>query len=110
MVTKDEIRSRFLSSKPTSRIITLADGDEVEIRQPKVGPQLDLATIEDQKQRMLRMFVDNVYMPGTNERVFEEGDYAALVELPAAGDYQKIMAALTDLMDLNKATAAAAKN
>jgi len=110
MTHRDEIRSKFFSTQTAVRLIALSSGFEVEVRQPTVGAQLDLIEQPDQKKRMLRVFVDNVFVPGTNEKVFEEGDYEAMMLIPASGDYQKIMTAMTELMDLNKATTDAAKN
>ena len=103
-VTRDSVRSAFFSTKPTRKVVKLSSGLEVEVAQPTVGAQLDLVATEDNKLRMLKMFVSNVYLPGTNELVFEAADYDALREQPAAGDYTLIVAALTELMDLGELT------
>jgi len=108
--TRDEIRAGFFSAKITSKSFILASGFSVEIRQPKIGHQLDLAKEEDTDIRMLRLFVDHVFVPGTDTKVFEDADYEALKQHPAAGDFQGIMKILTEMMDLGTVTKAAGKS
>lgn len=109
-ITRDALREAMLSSRPAVEVVPLKSGLSVEVRQPTVGEQLELAKSEDTGDRVLRLFIEHVYVPGTNERVFDEADYEVLKQLPAAGDYQSIMKALTVLMDITAAVEAATKN
>lgn len=104
------IREQIFSAKPNSKVIPLANGIKVEVRQPTVGDGLNMALMEDVKARVIRMFTDHIYVPGSDEKVFDVADAEALMELPNGGDYQLLTTTINDLMDLNKAAQVATKN
>lgn len=107
---RNNLRASFFAAKPSSKMVKLAGGFEVEVRQPTVGEGLEMAMMEDVKSRILRMFTDHVYVPGTDEKVFDDSDAEILMQQPNAGDYKAIQEAINELMDLNKETAKAGKN
>jgi hypothetical protein len=109
-VTKDMVRSAILGAKIKSKAVTLESGYVVEIRQPSVKDQLDLTQIEKTDLRMLKLFTQHIFMPGGTEPIFDVSDYEALKQVPASGDYRKIMEAINELMDLAVATQEATKN
>lgn len=107
---RDEIRTAFFANKPKVEPVKLASGHSVEVRAPLVGEQIILSQIEEADKRILRMFTNNVFVPGTDEKVFEVEDLDVLKQQPTGGDYSKIMDAISRVMDLKLATDAAAKN
>jgi hypothetical protein len=104
------IRNRILNKKTGSKIVTLADGTELEVREPSVGGTLNMAQIDDPKQRMLTLLVNHVFVPGTEERVFDPEDMEVLQQMPSSGDYKVMMEAIQDMMGLKEGVKEAAKN
>lgn len=96
--TRDSLRSHILSQKVTSKIVTLEDGFEVEIRQSTVGQMLDNMNLPDVQQRVLSMLIRSCYVPGTEELLFEEADIESLRELPSGGYWQALIDAANSLM------------
>lgn len=109
-VQRDEIRSRFFSTEVASQLVPLKCGLSVEVREPTVEGQLNLTKIDDPQERMLRMFTQHVYVPGTEDLVFDSADFEQLRKQPAGGDYTAIVSAMNSMMNLAEATKDAAKN
>jgi hypothetical protein len=55
---------------------------------------LDVIAVEDTKRRMARLMIDTCYVPGTDTKVFEEGDFESLMNMPSGGYYQKLTEAI----------------
>jgi hypothetical protein len=107
---RDNIRAAYFGNKVRSTPVTLASGVIVECRQPTVGDQLAISALQDTAERMLQLFTRHVYVPGTDEQVFDSADFESIKNTPASGDYAKITQALTALMDLEREVKEAAKN
>lgn len=112
--TRDETRAAILSSentKPDFRIVKFF-GEDVELR------QMDLATVLAVKEsdsgnlseRIIRMMINYSYVPGTNEKVFEDGDIEALLSLPFGQDFARMQVAIGELTNINLATESAVGN
>lgn len=97
-VTRDAIRSRIFSSKPKSKIINFY-GAQVEIRQPKLDVILNVDR-EDRRAQAFTMLTDFTYVPGTNEKVFEEADIDALRELPFGDDMTNYLEEIQGLLGI----------
>ena len=109
-MSRDQLRSKIFSEKPKVLLIDLDDGQQVEVRQPTVGALLDVVGIEDLKTRMARMLITSCYVPGTNERLFEDADQDSLMQLPQSGVYQKLVDAVQANMNLPAQVDKAAKD
>lgn len=97
--TRDKIRAATLGKKKVfkSKEATLYDGTKVEIRQPTVGQRSEIRSKSmtvmpnaemraDMMQFTLWMVILQSYVPGTDERVFEEADYDEIAAVPS-GDW-----------------------
>jgi len=100
--SRADLRSRILGEKVRKEIITLPNGDKVEVHEPSVSQMLRTVAIEDTRTRMLRMLVDSCFVPGTNEKVFEDADIDALGELPFGGSYNALIDKVQSFMDISK--------
>lgn len=107
--SRDQIRSAFLSRKVKISIITLENGMEVEVRQPSVGEQIALANLDDNTQRAMRMLIDHVYVPDTEEKLFDPADAEVIMQTPAGGDYSKLMTFVMGYLDMPAMVKAASK-
>ena len=50
---------------------------------------------------MINTLVGYAYIPGTDEKIFEDADAASLKQLPFGADLQRIMKALETLTEVN---------
>lgn len=98
-LTRDEIRAALLGNipKPASKVVSLF-GTEIELRQPSLGAILDSRDTDDEKTRTADVFIRYAYVPGSNERIFENGDRAVILDWPFNDDLievQRVIAQLT---------------
>jgi hypothetical protein len=102
------LREKILNSpltKPKSQVITFF-GSEVELRQATLRSILeargdDTDDPETRANRTVMMLVENMYVPGTDELIFEETDVDFLKGLPMGGDLAKAMEVMTQMTQVN---------
>ena len=108
---RDGLRATIMNSpkmKPRSVIVNFM-GADVELRQPKLGESLALGQLETE-DRALYMLIAYVYVPGTDEKLFEEGDIDMLREMPANEEFTALMNAVASLSDIEMQVKAAKGN
>lgn len=97
---RDAIRSRVFSEKRKVQLVALDDGVQIEVRQTSVGEMLDTVAVEDNKQRLVRLLIAACYVPGTEEKVFEDTDAELIMSMPSGGYYQRLLDAINkDTLD-----------
>jgi len=106
VLTRDQIRAALIGKKHkgNTELVTLF-GTEIELRQPTLGTILDARAEDDEKTRTANVFIDYAYVPGTDERVFEDTDRDTILNWPFNEDLvevQVVIAKLTgvDLADI----------
>jgi hypothetical protein len=68
---------------PQKRNITLF-GEEVEIRQPTLAQINKLSKSADEKTpAIVKIMIEYMFVPGTDEKVFDPADAAQLAEMPS---------------------------
>ncbi len=103
--TRDALRERLMSAKKfKSEKIKLFD-EYVEIRQPSVGQILDAQSFEDQKKALVNILVNYCFVPGTEEKVFENTDEAGIMAWPVGQWFTDINEAITRLTNIDVAGA-----
>ena len=95
--TKDSIRSAVLGAKPSSEVIEVF-GIKMEIRQPSLGSVLDNEQTTDRKEAATDMLIRYAYVPGTDDRIFDEADRDGLLGVPFGSDFQKIQNTITKML------------
>lgn len=101
--TRDDIRAKILgySGKPKSELITFFD-QTIELRQPTVGEIEELQNqSEHSKGRTVRTLIRYAYVPGTDEKVFDEADVDGLQELPWGKDFSEVVKAVAKLTGID---------
>ena len=94
---RDKLRSELLKKREfKKKIITLFD-QEVEIRQPSLGQVLTVREEKDRRKLTHRMYIDHCFVPGTDEKVFEEGDLEVLMALPFEDAWIQLSSAVAEL-------------
>jgi hypothetical protein len=102
-MTRQQIRDHILGSgaaKPKSELIDLF-GMQVEIRQPSLKAMMEAREIEDNNQRIATMIVYYTYVPGTDDRVFEDSDIPEILSWPFGADLTRLNAAITKLTGID---------
>jgi len=98
---RDTLRGKVFAAKRNSKLVPIGTPEEggeqqyIEVMQPRVGDMLDGMEASNSRQRIARMIIDTCYVPGTNEKVFEEADFEGLMDLPADSTYSALMEAIT---------------
>jgi len=89
MADRNDLRKYLLASKPFKTEKVTLFGQEIELRQPSVRDAFALAQEKDENSQLLvDILIKYAYVPGTDERVFEEGDREAILQWPV-GDWVK---------------------
>jgi hypothetical protein len=101
MATRDELRKTiFKNSKPLSKRVVFF-GAEIEMRQPPMKTVLELQQLEDKAAAAAQMIVGYAFVPGTDERVFDEADIDVITQMPFGGDLARINKAISELTDID---------
>lgn len=92
---RDKLRQQVLSNvkdKFTSKELPLF-GVTVELRTLSVKAVLAYQKVmeEDSSEALIKMLIDFVFIPGTDEHLFEEGDREILLNMPFDDDLMKFI-------------------
>lgn len=100
---RNDIRSGiFSNSKAKSKQITFF-GQQIEIRQPSMRVLLNLQMEEeDPARRASTMIVGYAFVPGTNEKIFEEADIDTIMEMPFGDDMKRLNDTINELTGLTQ--------
>lgn len=96
MSIRDEIRALVLADANLKRhsITVNFFGADIELRQPTTGDIIRSIEDESRKMTLVRVLLDYAYVPGTDEKVFEEGDIPVLEQLPYNSDMKALTKAI----------------
>lgn len=109
---RDKIRGAIFSSdalKPQTKTIVFF-GQTIEIRQPNLRTILSISSGGDRQSAMVDMIIAYAYVPGSDEKVFEEADKDQLLEIPFGKDFSDLQKAITAMTDINFLQGDAEKN
>ena len=103
--SRSELRSAIFSSTSLQPAKVLVDffGEKVEIRQPSVDTILNFrnAAEGDRKGMLVDMLITYVYVPGTDEKLFELADRDMIMAMPWGADLSRLQKAINQLTDVN---------
>jgi hypothetical protein len=100
---RDKLRSQILATHlPKSKVITFFGG-QIEIRQPSLKDILAVqASAEtDREGAIIRTLIMYAFVPGTNDRVFEDSDKEQLQSLPWGQDFVTVTEVMQELTSVN---------
>lgn len=99
--SRDALRAATFNSnnkRPKSKIVKFF-GNDIELRQ---GTLEQLFQEKPDKQSAIIDFLcNNSYVPGTDERLFEEADAAQFMSMPFGEDFVRVTNALQELTGVN---------
>lgn len=101
---RGKIRKQVFSTDSFKRESVEAFGTEIEIRQTTLGRVLELQEklAEDRKRTIGLAFIEFCYAPGTDERLFDDGDLDLILGLPFGEDFQKVQDVINKLMGVSE--------
>ena len=113
---RDSVRKAIFSSPRRAQISEqfMFFGALVELRQPTlndimhteaefdVDPLTGEVVPKSNREELLNAFIKHLYVPGTDEKVFDESDRDELRSFPFNSDVARFNMALTRLMSLNE--------
>jgi len=100
-LSRDSLRTKiFASHKPSSIIVEFFDA-QIEIRQPTLADIITARDAENQEASIIETLLRSAYVPGTDQRVFEDTDADALKNMPFGPDFIRVSQALAKLSDVN---------
>lgn len=91
------LRDKIFGSRNRKRIVIDILGEKVELRQPSLGDLMDAREEKESKKVVARMIINYCYIPGTEERVFEDADVEAILALPFGEELVAIQNAISEL-------------
>jgi hypothetical protein len=109
---RDAIRAAFFNQKVQAKTVTIA-GVTIEIRQPAVGDIMMMQVpegMDSRKYAAAKVLCDYCYVPGTNEKVFDQADIESILAVPFSGDWVKLQTEIDSLTDIMSQLETAAKN
>lgn len=106
-MSRDELRKAIFSEKVESEVVELPNGQQIEVRDSSAGDMIDAVEVKDLKARMVRMLIMCCYVPGTDEKVFEDADKDSLMSLPSGGTYRKLIEAISKRANIDERAAEA---
>ena len=97
------LRNQILTTKVTSQNV-LFNGAEIEVRQPDLGAILDIRqeSQQNEAEAQIRMIMMYCYVPGTDERLFEDGDEEVIKKLPFNADMRRLVRTLQSLVGMTE--------
>jgi len=103
MSVRDELRAQiFANAKPKSLEMEFF-GAQIELRQPpmEVVLQTQQAAAEDRAFAAASMVVRYAFVPGTNDRVFDDADIDLIKAMPFGKDMATLNTKITELTDID---------
>jgi len=102
VLTRDQLRAALIGKKhkPDSEIVTLF-GCEIELRQPSLDAILNSKEEDDERKRTTDVFLNYAYVPGTDEKVFEEGDREQILAWPFTEELYQVQIVIARLTGID---------
>lgn len=103
MTNRDEIRKAIFSNAKPKSLTFEFFGAEIELRQPPMSEVLatQASAGEDRARASAEMVVRYAYVPGTDERVFDEADIDMIQRMPFGSDMANLNVKIGELTDID---------
>jgi len=118
MSTRKSVRDALLGKSPEfKKEVVDYSGIQVEIRQPSLKSRQAIMKRAQDKEGKTDIFeflvwavIENTYLVGSEEKIFEDTDYDTLVVRPAGGFMDKFGEVAAALMNVDEDVSEKAKN
>lgn len=99
--TRDSVRAEIFKTRTIKKVEIEFFGAQIEIRQMRLQDILQANDNPDRESAIIESLIKYAYVPGTDERVFEEGDAEAFKNMPFGADFIRVSKALEELTEVN---------
>ena len=98
---RNAIRAQIFAARELKKIEVEFFGAQIEMRQMQLSDILTVQNNEDRESGIVDMLIKYAYVPGTDEKVFEDADADAFKKLPFGADFQRLSKAMEELTEVN---------
>jgi len=98
---RDELRAKIFAESKLNVIPVKFFGVTIELRQPQLQDILGAQSKDDREAAVIETLIQYAFIPGTDEKVFENADAAGLKAKPFGADFLRVSKALEDLTEVN---------
>jgi hypothetical protein len=98
---RNQLRATILKSRQAKRELVDFFGGQIEIKQPLLGDIIAAQNNDDREAAVIDTLIKYAVVPGTDERVFEDGDAETLKGQPFGKDFLAVTAAIGRLTDVD---------
>lgn len=99
--TRDRIRAKIFETKQVGRKEITFMGAQVEIRQPRLKDIVAAQEAGGGQNAIIQALINYTYVPGTDDKLFDEADAEGLQELPFGKDFIAVSKAIEELSEVN---------
>jgi hypothetical protein len=99
---RDSIRAAILNASAEDELVSIY-GQTVAVRTPALEDLLQYRDAQNDDYSMARAIANNVYMPGTDERVFTDADVEVLMKAKFTPDMKRLNKAIMKALGADEA-------
>ena len=101
-LTRDEMRAILLGKTPLAKSVTVHVFDmDMDIRQPSFKDMMSVREQGTEFEKAAEMIIKYAYVPGTDEKLFEETDRELILRWPFGPDLIMLQEAIADLTGID---------
>jgi hypothetical protein len=97
---REQVRASIFSAKQLRKVTVEFFGAEIEVRQPTLEDIVETASA-DNRSTTINTLIRYAYVPGTDERVFDDTDADSLAKLPFDANFKRVVDALEQLTNIS---------
>ena len=99
--SRGDVRAAIFARKELRKQKIVFFGEEIELRQPQLGDIISARENDDRQAAVIETLIKYAFIPGTEEKVFEEGDADSFKTMPFGADFLRVNNALEELTEVN---------
>ncbi len=99
-LSKDDLRAAIFAAENSrvKRVPIKFQGQELELKQPTVEEIMQFHSLPEGRSNFAYILINHVYIPGTDEKLFDEADYDAIVAMPYSPEIVEIQNVMTGFL------------
>jgi len=98
---RKSVRANIFARKELRKKVINFFGEEIELRQPQLGDIISARENDDRQAAVIETLIKYAFIPGTEEKVFEDADADSFKTMPFGADFLRINQALEELTEVN---------
>ena len=102
---RDKIRGQIFTKKVFETKELKMFGATIEVRQPTLGMILSAQEEENRQLSVMKLLIGYCFVPGTDERIFEDADLDTVMGLPFDKDMEALNKVIMDMTGIDIAGA-----